>query len=45
MLRENARKEFEQAKHETDPQMVTRMLLVGRDSLTKTLEKVISKQN
>jgi hypothetical protein len=40
MLRENTRKEFEQARYEQDPQMISRMLIVGRDSLTKTLEKV-----
>lgn len=43
ILRENARKEFDQSRYETDPQMITRMILVGRDALTKTMEKVAEK--
>ena len=40
MLHANARAEFEQARYEQDPELVTRMLVVGRDSLTATLDKV-----
>jgi hypothetical protein len=43
ILRENARKEFEQSQYETDPQTITRLILVGRDALTKTMEKVAEK--
>lgn len=39
ILRENARKEFEAARHERDPLLITRMLFVGRDCLTQTKEK------
>lgn len=40
ILKENARQEFEQARHERDPEMVSRMLVVGRDALNQTMEKV-----
>lgn len=40
VLRENARKEFEQARYETDRLIITRMLVVGRDSLNQIKEKV-----
>jgi hypothetical protein len=43
IIRVNARKEFEQAKHERDPEMIARLLLVGRDSLTQTMEKLVQK--
>ena len=33
VLRRNARKEFEQGRYETDPIVVARMLVVGRDCL------------
>jgi hypothetical protein len=39
-LKENARAEFEQARHERNPEMVSRMLVVGRDALNQTMEKV-----
>lgn len=39
VLRVNARKEFEQAKHEKDPLLIARMLVVGRDCLQQTVEK------
>lgn len=40
ILKENARKEFEQARYERDPEMVSRMLVVGRDALNQAMEKV-----
>ena len=43
IIRANARKEFEQAKYERDPEMIARLLLVGRDSLTQTMEKFYQK--
>lgn len=40
ILKENARKEFEQARYERDPEMISRLLVVGRDALNQTMEKV-----
>jgi hypothetical protein len=40
ILLANARHEFEQARYEQDAEIRTRLLLVGRDALSKTLEKV-----
>lgn len=42
VLRMNARKEFEAARYERDPVIITRMLFVGRDCLNQTMEKVSS---
>ena len=35
VLKDSARKEFEQAKYERDPAVITRLLFVGRDCLNK----------
>lgn len=43
ILRQNARKEFEQARFERDPEIILRMLMVGRDCLNQTVEKVAQK--
>jgi hypothetical protein len=43
VLRENARKEFEQARHESDPEVVARLLFVGWDCVTQTKEKFAKK--
>lgn len=40
ILRQNARKEFEQARFERDPAVITKLLFVGRDCLNQTMEKV-----
>jgi hypothetical protein len=40
VLRKSARKEFEEAKFLRDPLEITRLLVVGRDCLDKTLEKM-----
>ncbi|CAM9452423.1 unnamed protein product [Ectocarpus sp. 4 AP-2014] len=37
ILRESSRKEFEQARHETDPLVVARLLVVGRQCLNDTI--------
>ena len=42
VLRKNARHEFEQARYETDPVLITRMLVVGRDALNQTREKFLA---
>mmetsp|Transcript_8246 Transcript_8246/g.25515 ORF Transcript_8246/g.25515 Transcript_8246/m.25515 type:complete len:92 (+) Transcript_8246:50-325(+) len=39
ILRRNARKEFEEARHEKDPLLVARMLVVGRQCLDDTQRK------
>ena len=40
VLQESARKEFEQARYETDPLIVARLLVVGRDALMQLEDKV-----
>lgn len=40
ILRESSRKEFEQARHETDPLIVARLLVVGRQCLNDTIRGV-----
>jgi hypothetical protein len=42
LLAANARKEFEQARYESDPLVVARMLFVGRDCLNQTKDKLAS---
>ncbi|KAK0576887.1 hypothetical protein LWI29_024879 [Acer saccharum] len=44
ILRENARKEFEAARFEKDPEIVTRLLIGGRDAVESALEKLVEKQ-
>jgi Complex 1 protein (LYR family) len=39
VLRTNARKEFEQARFERDPELCARLLVVGRDSLNQTIDR------
>ena len=38
-MRRSTRKEFEQARDESDPLMVARMLVVGRECLDKTVRQ------
>eukprot|EP00244_Chara_vulgaris_P006383 TRINITY_DN2420_c0_g1_i5.p1 TRINITY_DN2420_c0_g1~~TRINITY_DN2420_c0_g1_i5.p1 ORF type:complete len:179 (+),score=34.21 TRINITY_DN2420_c0_g1_i5:246-782(+) len=44
VIRQSARQEFEQARFETDPEMVARLLVGGRDALQQALERFASKQ-
>ncbi|KAL2945300.1 Mitochondrial zinc maintenance protein 1 mitochondrial [Bienertia sinuspersici] len=44
ILRENARKEFEEARYEKDPEVITRLLIGGRDAVQSALDKVAEKQ-
>ncbi|KAL2522296.1 LYR family of Fe/S cluster biogenesis protein [Forsythia ovata] len=44
VLRENARKEFEDARFEKDPEIVTRLLIGGRDAVQSALDKLVEKQ-
>lgn len=41
ILKENARKEFEQSKYEKDPLIIAQLLFVGRDCLNKTNESLL----
>ena len=43
IIRNNARKEFDQAKGERDPTMIARLLYVGRQSYDQTMEKFAAK--
>ncbi|TKY57599.1 Complex 1 LYR protein [Spatholobus suberectus] len=43
VLRENARTEFEQARFETDPEIVTRLLIGGREALHSAIDKLAEK--
>ncbi|KAL1190070.1 hypothetical protein V5N11_033374 [Cardamine amara subsp. amara] len=44
LLRENARKEFEAARFETDPEVITRLLIGGSDAVSSALDKLAEKQ-
>ncbi|OIT03967.1 PREDICTED: uncharacterized protein LOC109224826 [Nicotiana attenuata] len=44
VLRENARKEFEEARFERDPEVITRLLIGGHDAVQAALDKVVEKQ-
>ncbi|KAF6149672.1 hypothetical protein GIB67_017405 [Kingdonia uniflora] len=43
-LRENARREFEEARFESDPEVITRLLISGSDAVQATLDKLVEKQ-
>ena len=44
ILRENARKEFEEARFEKDPEVITRLLIGGRDAVQAAIDKLAEKQ-
>ncbi|KAJ7298619.1 hypothetical protein O6H91_02G068400 [Diphasiastrum complanatum] len=44
VLRVSAREEFENTRHEKDPEVIARLLVVGRDSLEAAIDKMIEKQ-
>jgi hypothetical protein len=44
ILKKNTRYEFEQASFERDPEILARLLMVGRESLDKTMEKFMEKE-
>ncbi|KAL0731873.1 hypothetical protein Bca4012_027967 [Brassica carinata] len=44
VLRENARKEFEAARFETDQEVITRLLIGGSDAVSYALDKLAEKQ-
>jgi len=39
LLRESARMEYEQARYETDPEVIARLLVVGRDAVQAAIDK------
>lgn len=39
LLRDSTRLEFEQARYETDPEVIARLLVVGRDAVQAAIEK------
>ncbi|KAJ3681917.1 hypothetical protein LUZ60_014490 [Juncus effusus] len=41
VLRENARKEFEAARFERDPEVVTKLLIGGREAVEKAVERLV----
>lgn len=43
ILRESARKEFEEARYESDPEVINRLLVVGRDAVHQVAEKFMQK--
>lgn len=43
VLKRNARNEFESAKYESDPLLVAKLILVGRESLHQVSDKLIQK--
>ncbi|KAG9442849.1 hypothetical protein H6P81_018703 [Aristolochia fimbriata] len=43
VLRQNARKEFEEARFETDPQVITKLLIGGRDAVQAAVDKLVEK--
>ncbi|KAG4955237.1 hypothetical protein JHK87_040831 [Glycine soja] len=45
VLRDNARTEFEHARFETDPEIVTRLLIGGRQALHSAIDKLAEKHN
>ncbi|XP_020578065.1 uncharacterized protein LOC110023142 isoform X2 [Phalaenopsis equestris] len=44
VLRSNARQEFEEARFERDPEVITRLLIGGRDAVQSALDKLAEAQ-
>lgn len=44
LLKDSARKEFELARFETDPEIVTRLLIGGREAVNNAIDKLAEKQ-
>ena len=44
LIRESARKEYQAARFEKDPQVINKLIISGRDCLEKSLQSVIDKQ-
>ncbi|CAD7697126.1 unnamed protein product [Ostreobium quekettii] len=44
VIRASARQEFEAARSETDPEVINRLLVTGRDSVQKAMEKFLKER-
>eukprot|EP00877_Chromochloris_zofingiensis_P002936 jgi/Chrzof1/12643/Cz07g02040.t1 len=44
VIRDSARKEFEAARSEQDPEMINRMIITGRDAVRKTVDRFMQKR-
>tara|TARA_B000000441_G_scaffold115670_1_gene87331 strand:- start:1736 stop:1945 length:210 start_codon:yes stop_codon:yes gene_type:complete len=44
VIRESARKEFEEGKHERDPEMVNRLILSGREAVDAALDRFMEQR-
>lgn len=44
IIRESARKEFEASREETDPEILNRMIITGRDAVQKAAERFMKKR-
>lgn len=45
VIRVSARQEFEQARHEPDPELINRMIVTGRDAVQKAVEGFMKKRD
>lgn len=45
VLRESARQEFELARHEQDPELVSRLIVSGRDAVHQVVDKFMAKRD
>ncbi|XP_002963529.2 uncharacterized protein LOC9643738 [Selaginella moellendorffii] len=43
LLRASARQEFEQARHERDPEVIAKLLVTGRDAVEAAVDKLVDK--
>ncbi|CAK0783731.1 hypothetical protein CVIRNUC_006930 [Coccomyxa viridis] len=44
VIRKSARQEFDTTRHHTDPEMVTRLIVTGRDSVQRITDKFMKKR-
>jgi hypothetical protein len=44
LIRESARKEFEQGRYETNPEIIAKMIISGRDCLMQVHERIMKKE-
>lgn len=45
VIRTSARQEFEQARHERDPEFINRMIVTGRDAVQRAVEGLMKKRD
>ncbi|KAL6751557.1 hypothetical protein V8C86DRAFT_2776594 [Haematococcus lacustris] len=44
LIRHSTRKEYEDAKHEQDPEIVNKLIITGRDAMHRTVESFMAKR-